>query len=107
MKLQPVIAGAITAAICLAAALAWAHGPAKWIMDGGYKDNREWLCCNESDCGRAQPGEIRRISGGWEHVPTGSRLMDGDKGIHRSIDADTWRCIPDGKMNCLFIASGA
>lgn len=94
-------AGKATAALV---AFLMAHGDAAWIMSGGYRDNNGIICCNETDCGRALPGEIERIPGGWRHRPTNTVLMDGDKGIHRSIDADTWRCIPNGRMNCLFIA---
>lgn len=95
-------------AVTLAAVYAWAHGNAQWIADGLYKDNRGTLCCGKEDCGVAMPGEIVRIPGGWRHVPTGSILMDGDKGIHMSKDAQVWRCVPPwlGKMNCLFVGAG-
>lgn len=107
MNPAALIACTVAAAGMLAfSPLVFGHGDAAWVMKGGYRDNGGILCCNETDCGRAQPGEIRRIDGGWEHVPTRTRLMDGDPGIHRSIDADTWRCVPNGRMNCLFISVG-
>jgi hypothetical protein len=98
----------IAAAGMLAAAVAWGHGTAAWIEHGKYRDNRGQLCCGEVDCGVVQPGEVIRVDGGWKHVPTGSVLMDGDKGIHQSIDAQMWRCVPPwlGKMNCLFVGAG-
>ena len=103
-----ILACIIAAAGMLAAVYAFAHGNAQWIADGGYRDARGALCCGKEDCGIAMPGEIVRIDGGWKHIPTGSVLMDGDKGIHMSRDAQMWRCVPPwlGKMNCLFISVG-
>jgi hypothetical protein len=106
MKAPALIACAIAAGLMLGAAVAWGHGDAEWVMNGGYRDNTGMICCNDRDCARAGKGEIKRIQGGWLHVPTNSVLMDGDAGIHVSIDADTWRCVPNGRMNCLFVAAG-
>lgn len=100
------IAFAVGLCIGLTAVIAFAHGDAAWIMQYGYRDNRGIICCNETDCAVAQPGEIKRINGGWLHVPTNTTLMDGDKGIHQSRDAQVWRCVPHGKMNCLFLSAG-
>lgn len=98
----------LTGAICLAASLAWGHGDgSEWIMRGNYHDASGAHCCTPGrDCLRAEPGEIRRVHGGWLHIPTDTELLDGDPGIHRSETAEMWRCVRGGKLRCVFISGG-
>jgi hypothetical protein len=73
-----------------------AHGEAHWIAaESTYRD-----------AGGAHPGEIERIEGGWLHVPTGTVLMDGMRGIYPSIEARTFRCVRGGQLKCVFPAAG-
>lgn len=84
-----------------------AHGDAEWIMkDPRYVDGAGVHCCGPTDCSRAEPGEIRRVEGGWMHVPTGTYLADGQRGIYFSKDADLWRCARSGVLRCLFLPLG-
>ena len=63
-------------------------------------------CCGPEDCFPVKPNEVLRIDGGWAHVPTGTRLMDGELGIYPSIDIQAWRCVYQGRMRCLFLPTG-
>ena len=69
--------------------------------DPGYR-----YCCGPDDCKVVGMNDVIRIQGGWEHVPTGTRLMDGEYGIYPSIDVQMWRCVYQGRMRCLFLPTG-
>lgn len=87
--------------------LAYAHGDAEWIMrEPRYVDGAGVHCCGPADCARAEADEIRRVDGGWQHVPTGTYLADGQQGIYVSKDADLWRCARSGVLRCLFLPLG-
>ena len=75
-------------------------------MNGAYYDKYDTHCCGPMDCSVIAPGEMQRIAGGWKHVPTGSVLMDGEKGNYQSIDAQMWRCVRAGELKCVFPGAG-
>lgn len=98
---------AFYAGICLGLAMdARGHGAAFWIMDSVYKDRYGMGCCGETDCRIAEPGEIVRVKGGWLHVPTDTEILDDERGIYPSIDAQMWRCVRGGELKCVFPAAG-
>ena len=101
------IAAAATG-LALAASSAKAHGDAAWIQAGRYTDRNDVHCCGENDCWAAMPGDIERIvvdgQGGWLHRATGTRLMDGDKGIHPSERGVLFFCARGGELKCVFPA---
>ena len=103
---------AIVAVSWATAALFWvssalAHGEAHWIAaNSEYRDAAGAHCCGVSDCQPAAPGEIERVPEGWLHVPTGTVLIDGIRGIYPSIEARTFRCVRGGTIKCVFPAMG-
>ena len=78
------------------------HGLAWWVQ----ADPEFRYCCTEVDCLPVKLNEVLRIDSGWVHVPTGTRLMDGEYGIWPSIDIQMWRCVYNGQMRCLFLPTG-
>lgn len=98
---------ALVSLLILLPGLAMAHGEAHWIAaDASYRDAAGAHCCGVSDCQPARPGEIERVDGGWLHVPTGTVLIDGTRGIYPSIEARTFRCVRGGALKCVFPAMG-
>lgn len=106
MKLPPVIAATLAAAVMLAATYALAHGDAAWIQAGSYVDQDNVHCCGVHDCAVAQPGELKAIPGGWLHVPTGTTIPTDKPGVYPSIDLQLWRCVRGGQLKCVFPAVG-
>jgi hypothetical protein len=94
---------------------AQAHGPAKWVQDGKYKNALGELCCGERDCGMQESGNITRVQGGYqvdavfrvEH-PTGGPIPFTVKGFVKDEDAtpsptgDYWACSWGGMLKCFF-----
>ena len=101
--MRALIVLAVATLLILAAAQAWPHGLANWIMD----DPRTAFCCGPIDCAVAASGEIIRVRGGWLHVPTESFIEDGSPFLFQSIDSQTWRCVRGDFMRCLFLPVGA
>lgn len=87
---------------------AFGHGAADWIRaNPAYVDRNGVHCCGPTDCRVAAPGEIERVIGGWVHVPTGTALSDGERGVYYSKDAQVWRCVRAGVLKCVFPGMGA
>jgi hypothetical protein len=93
-----------------------AHGPAKWIQDGAYKNAVGELCCGERDCGYFKSGTIVRVDGGYqvdavfqvEH-PTQGPIVFPVKGFvayeHAtpSPTGEYWACSWGGSLKCFFV----
>lgn len=97
---------AFLAALVALSAQVHAHGIATWIMQGPYVDRAGIHCCGPTDCDIAKPGELEHVNGGWLHIPTGTRIEDGEQGIYPSIDVQLWRCVRGGQLKCVFPATG-
>jgi hypothetical protein len=99
-------------AAVLGPSLAWAHGAAQWIANGGYKSPNGSTCCGVSDCHRVQGGKATRVLNGYKvaveingnaydlFVPTAATFG--------SIDDAVWYCaLPqdylNGQARCLFL----
>ena len=93
---------------------ALAHGPAKWIQDGNFKNAVGDLCCGENDCGLHVGGTIIRVQGGYR-VNADFRIGDGpsstvyhvmefvpDSDATPSPTGDYWRCAWGGTRKCFF-----
>ena len=107
MKAQHVgIAIALLGAFILHTCAAMSHGSAEWIMNGPYVDKWRAHCCGPTDCAVVKVGEVKRIPGGWLHVPTQTSLGDGDVGVYPSIDAQMWRCVRGEQLKCIFPGAG-
>lgn len=97
----------VVAAGLLLAGPAAAHDDAMWVETGGYKDKAGVPCCGEKDCRVAGPGVLKRIPGGWLHVPTQTSVKDDDPGgVYPSIDAQLWECDRGGELKCVFWGMG-
>jgi hypothetical protein len=94
---------------------AYAHGPAKWVQDGQYKNAVGELCCGENDCGMQSAGTIVRVHGGYEVEASfeginraGDKFAFPVKGFVKDQDAtpsptgDYWACSWGGKLRCFF-----
>jgi hypothetical protein len=108
----------VTAAALLGGFLmsASAHGPAKWVQDGAYKNALGELCCGENDCGMMAYGKIVRVPGGYEVEEAwfqgvnraGGMFTFRVNGFIKDEDAtpsptgDYWACSWGGKLRCFF-----
>jgi hypothetical protein len=91
-----------------------AHGPAKWVQDGAYKNALGELCCGERDCGMQKSGTIVRVRGGYqvdaefEAEYQGRAVLFPIKGFVKDEDAtpsptgDYWACSWGGSLKCFF-----
>jgi hypothetical protein len=84
------------------AGLAYAHGPAEWIM---VNPDIEW-CCSEKDCVPAD-GRVSYGEDGYFHVEgLSGRKRDGDSGFYRLPHIDRpWVCALPGtnELRCLMM----
>jgi hypothetical protein len=92
-----------------------AHGPAKWVQDGNYKNALGELCCGERDCGMQKSGTIVRVRGGYqvdaefEAEYQGRAVLFAVKGFVKDEDAtpsptgDYWACSWGGSLKCFFV----
>jgi hypothetical protein len=93
-----------------------AHGPAKWIQDGAYKNAYNQLCCGENDCGLMSSGTVVRVQGGYQvdAIFTGRNKQGAEfsfpvKGFVKDEDAtpsptgEYWACSWGGTLKCFFI----
>lgn len=93
---------ALMAALFMAVA-AWAHGPAQWIQDGGFKrDNGSTPCCNEHDGKPMPPGAVKATAAGYLIVSTGEVIPYDWRALHPSIDNQFWSCATT-RTWCLFV----
>jgi hypothetical protein len=99
-------------AAALGPSLAWAHGAAQWIADGGYKSPSGSTCCGESDCHRIQGGKAVRVLNGYKiavNINGNAYDLFVPKGaVFGSIDDAVWYCaLPqdylNGQARCLFL----
>lgn len=106
---------AIAALVAAFSFSASAHGPAKWVQDGQYKNAIGELCCGENDCGLFVSGSILRVSGGYqvdaefEGVSrAGAKFRFPVKGFVKDQDAtpsptgEYWACSWGGSLKCFF-----
>jgi hypothetical protein len=102
----------LLSAAALGPGLAWAHGAAQWIADGGYKAPSGSTCCGVSDCHRVQGAKATRVMNGYKIAVE----IDGDAydlfvpmaATFSSIDDAVWYCaLPqdylNGQARCLFL----
>lgn len=100
------IAASLTVLLVLAVAVvARAHGPAKWIQDGGYKNAVGELCCGERDCVELSSDDI-------EITPRGYRIKSINEIVPfaeatPSPTGTYWRCYWGGKRKCFFAPPGS
>jgi hypothetical protein len=106
---------AMAALVAVFSFSALAHGPAKWVQDGNYKNALGELCCGERDCGMQASGNITRVQGGYqvdaefqvEH-PVRGPILFRVKGFVKDEDAtpsptgDYWACSWGGSLKCFF-----
>jgi hypothetical protein len=93
---------ALVVLLILMGGIAWAHGDAKWIGDGGYKNGAGELCCGERDCHPILPQAVRMI-GGEYHVTLGAATyVLTEREAQDSIDERYWVCIWGGAVKCFF-----
>lgn len=110
------VAGAALLVLLPAAALgpglAWAHGAAQWIADGGYKAPSGSTCCGVSDCHRVQGAKATRVLNGYkiavEINGDAYNLFVPTAATFGSIDDAVWYCaLPqdylNGQARCLFL----
>jgi hypothetical protein len=99
-------------AAALGPSLAWAHGAAQWIADGGYKAPSGSTCCGVSDCHRAEDAKTTRVLNGYKVavVINGNAydLFVPKAAVFGSIDDAVWYCaLPqdylNGQARCLFL----
>ena len=99
-------------AAALGPSLAWAHGAAQWIANGGYKSPSGSTCCGVSDCHRVQGGKASRVANGYKVavVINGNAydLFVPQAAVFGSIDDAVWYCaLPqdylNGQARCLFL----
>jgi len=99
-------------AAALGPGLAWAHGAAQWIADGGYKAPSGSTCCGVSDCHRLQGAKATRVSNGYkiavEINGNAYELFVPKAAVFSSIDDAVWYCaLPqdylNGQARCLFL----
>jgi hypothetical protein len=99
-------------AAALGPGLAWAHGAAQWIADGGYKAPSGSTCCGVSDCHRLQGAKATRVSNGYKiAVEINGNAYDlfvPKAAVFGSIDDAVWYCaLPqdylNGQARCLFL----
>ena len=108
----------LIAAVIMAAFLlpAKAHGPAKWIQDGAFKNAVGELCCGENDCGLMSGGTVVRVPGGYQvdAVFTGRNRAGAefsfpvkgfiaDEHATPSPTGDYWACSWGGQVKCFFV----
>jgi len=76
-----------------------AHGPAKWIEDGGYKNALGELCCGEKDCFEIAPEGVLIEPSGYTIKPTGEKIP-----LHEASPSPGgyWACYWGGKRKCFF-----
>jgi hypothetical protein len=99
-------------AMALGPSLAWAHGAAQWIANGGYKAPSGSTCCGVSDCHRVQGAKATRVPNGYKVAV----VINGDAydlfvpkaAVFGSIDDAVWYCaLPqdylNGQARCLFL----
>ncbi|HVT53338.1 MAG TPA: hypothetical protein VHE77_17270 [Dongiaceae bacterium] len=105
------IAGA-TALLSAGSDLAWAHGAAQWIADGGYKAPNGSTCCGPTDCHRAEGAVTKRVADGYTIAVTIEGkpyvLFTPKAAVFGSVDDAVWYCAlpPDylaGHARCLFL----
>lgn len=101
-------------ALALLPVSAYAHGPADWIRQGGYKNAVGELCCGERDCGVYVRGSIKVVAGGYQvnaefQVGEGAtaqfvhvREFVPEAEATPSPDGQYWRCYWGGKRKCFF-----
>ena len=95
MKLKTFVVAA-----ALATAPAFAHGPAEWIQQGGYRNAAGELCCGERDCFELESEDVAITSAGYfvkslrETIPFSEALP--------SPDGAYWRCQWGGTRKCFF-----
>jgi hypothetical protein len=98
--------------------VAWAHGPAKWIMDGGYRSAMGTTCCSSEDCREGGISNITLSSDGgmdFDVIIEGKtyRLHVLKESIHyKAPGVAPWSCaLPQdylaGRARCLFLPGGA
>jgi hypothetical protein len=92
--------------------LAWAHGAAQWIADGGYKAPSGATCCGVSDCHRVAGAKATRVLNGYkvavEINGNAYDLFAPTAAVFGSIDDAVWFCaLPqdylNGQARCLFL----
>jgi hypothetical protein len=99
-------------AMALGPSLAWAHGAAQWIANGGYKAPSGSTCCGVSDCHRVQGAKATVVPNGYKVAV----VINGDANdlfvpkavVFGSIDDAVWYCaLPqdylNGQARCLFL----
>ena len=106
---------ALLPAACGMTMPAMAHGPAKWIQDGAYKNGAGELCCGERDCGEKVSGTVVAGPDGYRVDATfQGRMPDGTVFTQQvnqlipyhqtqpSPDGIYWVCIWGGQIKCFF-----
>lgn len=96
---------AMTLLAVVGAVEAGAHGPAKWIQDGNYKNAAGDLCCGEKDCAELADGDIVPAPGGYL-IKSLNELVPQQE-VQPSPDGRYWRCFWGGKRKCFFAPPGA
>ena len=103
---------ALLPAATLGPTLAFAHGAAQWIADGGYKSPNGSTCCGVSDCHRVEGAKAVRVLNGYKiAVEIGGNAYDlfvPKAAVFGSIDDAVWYCaLPqdylNGQARCLFL----
>lgn len=103
---------ALIPAAMLGSNMAWGHGAAQWIAEGGYRSPNGATCCGVNDCHRAEGAKTTRVLNGYKVAVQ----IDGDaydlfvptSAVFGSIDDAVWFCaLPqdylNGEARCLFL----
>ena len=90
--------------LMLVPAVALAHGPHKWVLDGLYRSivSNE-LCCGEHDCVHLARQDVRQIGGNWTFVLDGTLWTVPAGEVQWGEDGQYSVCIWGGKVKCFFV----
>jgi hypothetical protein len=106
MGMKALAVAALAVLLAGAAAPAFAHGDATWIMT----NPKTRSCCGPADCRRMAPGEVVAEGKGWTVVATGEHVEGITTRLRDSIDGNFWICRNEGpggsgtgELRCLLV----
>ena len=62
---RPTLAGVTAFVVATLSLAAYAHGPAEWIQEGGFKNAVGELCCGERDCAEFTEADVKVPPAGY------------------------------------------
>ncbi len=93
------VAGRSVLILALLTSPSIAHGPAKWIQDGGYKNALGQLCCGEVDCVELPGSDVQITNTEYIIKSTGERIPINEA---QPSPGGYWRCEWGGERKCFF-----